>query len=89
MVDDTALLSGASASAGGTVTYSVYANATCTSGGGGLITTLGPVAVTSGSVPDSPNWTATGVAGTYYFVASYSGDANGSVSCLVMILSKC
>jgi hypothetical protein len=74
--DDTALLTGASANAGGTVTYRVYGNATCTSGGGGLITTLGPVSVTNGSVPDSPTWTATVAAGTYYFVASYSGDAN-------------
>jgi hypothetical protein len=77
---DTALLSGPSANAGGSVTYSVYDNATCTSGGGGLISTLGPVTVASGIVPDSPNWTATGTAGTYYFVASYSGDANNTAA---------
>jgi hypothetical protein len=79
-VYDTATLSGASANAGGSVTYSVYNNATCTSGGGGLITALGPVTVTSGTVPDSPNWTATGTAWTYYFVASYSGDANNTAA---------
>jgi hypothetical protein len=73
---DTAVLSGARTSASGSVSYSVYDNATCASGFGGLITTLGPVTVANGAVPNSPNWTATGSAGTYYFVASYSGDAN-------------
>ncbi len=73
---DTAILSGASANASGSVTYSVYDNATCTGGGGGLVTTLGPVTVTNGTVPASPVWTATGNAGTYYFVAAYSGDAD-------------
>ncbi len=77
---DTALLSGAGANASGSVTYSVYDNANCTSGGGGLVTTLGPVSVSEGSVPDSPNWTAIGTAGTYYFVASYSGDANDATA---------
>jgi len=75
-VYDTAVLSGGASNAGGTVTYLVYDNDTCTGGGGGLVTTLGPVGVTNGSVPDSPDWTATVTAGTYYFVASYSGDAN-------------
>ena len=64
------LLSGATATAGGTVSYSVYGNANCS----GLITVLGPVSVTNGSVPDSPDWTAVGPAQTDYFVASYSGD---------------
>ena len=75
---DTALLSGASANAGGSVTYDVYDNATCASGGGGLVATLGPVTVTNGNVPNSPSWTATGSPGSYYFVASYSGDANNA-----------
>jgi hypothetical protein len=70
-VSDAATLAGATTSAGGTVTYRVYSSATCS----GLITTLGPVTVTNGSVPDSPTWTATS-AGAYYFVASYSGDAD-------------
>ena len=73
---DTASLSGANASATGAVTYSVYDNATCTSGGGGLVATLGPVTVANGIVPDSPNWTATGSAETYYFVAFYMGSDN-------------
>ena len=73
---DTALLTGTGAGAGGSVTYSVYDNAACASGGGGLLATLGPFTVTNGSVPNSSDWTASGAPGTYYFVASYSGDAN-------------
>ncbi len=42
--------------------------------------TLGPVAVTDGNVADSPTWTPTETAGTYYFVASYSGDANNGAT---------
>ena len=77
---DTALLTGTSANAGGSLTYRVYDNATCASAGGGLVSTLGPVAVTNGSVPNSPDWTASGAPGTYYFVASYSGDANNTAA---------
>ena len=54
-VYDAATLAGATTSAGGTVTYRVYSGATCS----GLITTLGPLTVTNGSVPNSPTWTAT------------------------------
>ena len=60
--------------ADGSVTYDVYNNDSCS--GGGLVTTLGPVRVTKGVVPNSPNWVATGVTGTYHFVAVYSGDSN-------------
>jgi hypothetical protein len=70
---DTAILSGSGATAGGTVTYSVYSNANCS----GQVATLGPITVTNGSVPNSPNWVPTS-AGTDYFVASYSGDANNA-----------
>ncbi len=73
-VDVTATLSGAGSDAGGTVTYRVYDNESCAASG--LVATLGPVTVTDGSVPESPPWTATGTAGTYYVAASYSGDAN-------------
>ena len=76
---DTALLLGASANATGSLTYRVYDNASCAGGGGGLITTLGPLGVTNGAMPDSPDWTAS-AAGTYYFVASYSGDANNTAA---------
>ncbi len=57
-VYDTAVLSGGASNAGGAVTYLVYDNDTCSSGSGGLVATLGPVSVTNGSVPDSPDWTA-------------------------------
>jgi HD-GYP domain-containing protein (c-di-GMP phosphodiesterase class II) len=69
-----ATISHATRDAGGTVTYYVYSNETCSSTG--LIATLGPVKLKNGSVPNSPYWTAAGPAGTYYFVAAYSGDAN-------------
>ena len=62
------------------MTYTVYNNATCSSDNGGLVATLGPVTVTDGNVADSPTWTPTETAGTYYFVASYSGDANNSAT---------
>ncbi len=72
-----ATLSGSTASAGGTVTYDVYSNDTCASGG--LVSTLGPVTVSGAVVPSSPTWTTTS-AGTFYFVASYSGDANNTAA---------
>ena len=62
-VHDSAALTGASATAGGIVMYLVYDNDTCSSSNNGLVTTLGPVSVTAGSVPDSPDWTATGDGG--------------------------
>ena len=74
--NDSATLSAATAGAGGTVTYTVYSTSTCS----GVVATLGPVTVTNGAVPNSPNWTATVAAGTYYFVANYSGDANNTVA---------
>ena len=72
---DSATLTGATASASGTVTYDVYNNDTCSSAGGGLVATLGTVAVTYGAVADSPDWTGPSP-GTFYFVAAYSGDVN-------------
>ena len=42
------------------------------------MTVLGPVTVTNGGVPNSPDWTAVGPAQTDYFVASYSGDTNNA-----------
>jgi hypothetical protein len=71
-----ATLSGAPAGGSGTGTNDVYSNDTCASGG--LVTTLGPV--TSGAVvPSSPTWTTTS-AGTFYFVASYSGDVDNNAA---------
>jgi len=71
-----ATISGSSAERGGTVTYSVFDNGSCSSNGGGLVASFGPLSVTNGDVPNSPTWLATAPAGTYYFVARYSGDAD-------------
>ena len=75
---DTATLYSATNDASGTVTYEVFDNGSCSLAGGGLVATLGTVTVVNGVVPASPGWTATGPAGTYYFVALYSGDANNT-----------
>jgi HD-GYP domain-containing protein (c-di-GMP phosphodiesterase class II) len=75
-VYDSANFAEAQSNAGGAVTYLVYNNRECSSTGGGLVATLGPVAVTAGHVPNSPSWTASGPTGTYFFVADYSGNAN-------------
>jgi hypothetical protein len=72
-VHDTASLTGASSNAGGTVTYTVYTNNTCTTGA----RAAGTVTVTNGIVPDS-NALAFTSAGTFYWQAVYSGDANNN-----------
>ncbi|MDP5225924.1 MULTISPECIES: hypothetical protein [Arthrobacter] len=72
-IHDTATLSGATATAGGTVTYKYYSNNTCTGG-----TQVGlPVTVTNGVVPNSDPVTFT-TAGTYYWQAIYSGDPDNA-----------
>jgi hypothetical protein len=71
---DSATLTGATAGAGGTVTYSAYAGANTCSGTDLLNST---VTVTNGSVPDSANFTPAN-AGTYSFQAVYSGDADNN-----------
>jgi hypothetical protein len=70
---DSASLSGATADAGGTVTYSVYSDSTCST----LVQTAGTVLVFNGHVPDS-FITTFPAAGTYYWQASYTGDANNA-----------
>ena len=77
-IHTSAAITGTYIGAAGTVTYDVYNNDTCATGSG-LIATLGTVKMTDGAVPNSPNWTA-GPAGTYYFVAAFSGDANDKVA---------
>ena len=75
---DSASLSGATANAGGTVTYSYYPTSSCSSGG----QTVGsPVTVTNGNVPGSATVTFN-TAGSYYWQAVYSGDSsnNGAAS---------
>ncbi|MGA9774888.1 MAG: hypothetical protein WBU92_03090, partial [Candidatus Dormiibacterota bacterium] len=68
---DSATLSGATANAGGTVTYSYYTNNTCSAGQ----VVVGTVTVSGGMVPDS-SAVAFNTAGNYYWQAAYSGDAN-------------
>ena len=75
-VYDTATLVGASSNAGGTVTYNVYTENTCTTlyNGAG---TPGTVTVTNDVVPNSNTITfPTGSAGTYFWQAVYSGNSN-------------
>jgi hypothetical protein len=70
---DTATLTGATADAGGHVTYSVYSDPTCTT----LVQTAGTVLVFNGHVPDS-YLVSFAAPGTYYWQAAYSGDANNA-----------
>jgi len=75
-VTDTASLSGTNvSSAGGTVRYTVYSDASCTvmTGSGGT------VSVTDGTVSTSLPVTLT-VEGTYYWQATYSGDKANATS---------
>jgi hypothetical protein len=72
-VHDTSSLSGATSDAGGTVTYTVYTDTACTLGA----QAAGTKTVTNGSVPDSNAISFTS-AGTYYWQAAYSGDANNN-----------
>ncbi len=73
VVHDTATLSNATENAGGTVTYTYYTNDTCTAGA----QSAGKVNVTNGKVPDSNPITFSN-AGTWYWQAVYSGDANNA-----------
>ncbi len=70
-VSDTATLTGATSGAGGTVTYTVYTNSTCTAGA----RDAGTKTVTNGVVPAS-NALTFNSAGTFYWGAVYSGDSN-------------
>jgi hypothetical protein len=72
-VHDSATLTGATANTGGTVTYTVYTNDTCTANP----QDAGTKTVTNGVVPDSDPITFNS-AGDFYWQAVYSGDANNS-----------
>ena len=75
-VKDTATVSGLTANATGTVTFKLYSDDTCST----TVTTLGPIAI--GTVTNGTATVHSGAfdglvnAGTYYFIASYQGDAN-------------
>ncbi|MFI8104241.1 hypothetical protein [Streptomyces sp. NPDC086023] len=74
-VTDSATLNGASANAGGTVTYTVYTDMACTQGA----RAAGTVNVTNGVIPDS-NSLQFNTVGTFYWQAVYSGDANNEAA---------
>jgi hypothetical protein len=72
-VKDQATLTGATSNAGGTVTYKLYSGTVCT---GSVVYTSNPAAVTNSVVAQSaPLFPAT-PAGTYTWLATYSGDIN-------------
>src|SRR5205823_2870682 len=77
VVNDTATLTGATATAGGTVTYSVYTDNTCATLYASHQPSGNPVAVTNGVVGASGNVTFD-QAGTFYWQAVYTGDANNN-----------
>jgi len=71
VVTDSAILEGSDiGSAGGTLTYKVYSDSDCTT----LFADAGTKTVTNGLVPDS-NPITFNLTGTFYWQASYSGDA--------------
>ena len=74
-VHDSAKLTGASSDAGGTVTYSVFDNTSCSQNAN--TRDAGTVAVSNGSVADS-NALLFNKAGDFYWQAAYSGDANNA-----------
>jgi hypothetical protein len=79
-ISDTATLSGATANAGGTITFHLFSDASCSTE---VTTGLSPVTVNGNGGYNSGNFTPS-AAGTYYWTASYSGDANNlaaSTSC--------
>ena len=74
-VYDTATITGATAGAGGTITYKLYSDATCTTEIDDLTPT--PNTVTNGAAPNSDSHQFNS-AGTFYWQAAYSGDADNN-----------
>jgi hypothetical protein len=74
-VNDSATLNGATADAGGTISYALYSDDKCTA----LVDDLTPTdnAVVDGVAPDSDSHQFND-AGTFYFQATYSGDSNNT-----------
>jgi hypothetical protein len=72
-ISDTATLSGATAGAGGTITFKAYSDASCST----LVFTSSAIPVSGNGDYNSGNFTPTAV-GTYYWTASYSGDLNNA-----------
>ncbi len=74
-ISDTATLT-AGANASGTITFKLYSDASCLNE---VVTGLTPVAVNGPGDYNSGNY-ATTLVGTYYWIASYSGDASNKAS---------
>jgi uncharacterized repeat protein (TIGR01451 family) len=76
-LSDTATLSGGTSDAGGTITFMLFSDAACSSQVGSDVT----VGVDGADDQDYPSPSITvNAAGTYYWVASYSGDTNNAAS---------
>jgi hypothetical protein len=71
-VSDVATLVGASANAGGTVTYKVFSNSSCTT----LLQTAGTRNVGAGNVADASDQLTFSQLGSYYWMAYYGGNGN-------------
>ena len=72
---DSATISGATSDAGGTISYAIYSDNTCDT----LVADVTPAdnAVNNGVAPDSDSHQFNS-AGTFYWQATYSGDANNT-----------
>src|SRR2546427_79680 len=74
---DQAKLSGLfGAHAGGSVSWKLYSNKSCDASEGGVLASEGPVSVDGDGEYSTPQGASPTQAGTYYWVASYSGDSN-------------
>src|SRR5262249_4626475 len=60
---------------GGSITWKLYNNSKCE---GAAVASDGPVAVSANGAYGTPSGAAPSAAGTYYWVATYSGDANNN-----------
>src|SRR5205807_710243 len=58
---------------GGSISWKLYANSKCE---GAAIASDGPVSVTANGSYETPKGAAPSATGTYYWVASYTGDEN-------------
>src|SRR5438270_9724 len=62
---------------GGTISFELYDNNSCE---GAPVASDGPVAVSANGEYESPHGASPTASGTYYWVATYSGDANNKAA---------
>src|SRR5438128_806520 len=60
----------------GTISWKLYSNKSCDASEGGLVASDGPVSVSGDGEYATPQGASPTQAGTYYWVAAYSGDSN-------------